>query len=164
MRKSLETIIDLVYFTNVLITPFIAVHWKKFDQELLKREKIELQGKIRVVKLLLLNYADFYLLIDLLSSLVGICTFQRTVHYFSEYDVLYVLKIMRLFGLVRLYEQIQMLTETFVSNYRSRFPKITYLIPLIQVLLIFVFVIHQLSWILAYMAFKRGRFGDSWYF
>ena len=75
MRKSLETIIDLVYIANVLITPFIAVHWKKFDQELLKREKIELQGKIRVVKLLLLNYADFYLLIDLLSSLVGICTF-----------------------------------------------------------------------------------------
>ena len=163
-RKSVETLIDLVYIANVFITPLIAVHWKKLDAEVLKRYKVEHLVKIKKISLLLANYADYHLLLDFLSSVVGLLTFQDTINYAMNYDVFYLLKILRLFSLVRLYEQIQMLTERFAENSRSKFPRITVLIPLIQVLLTFIFVIHQLSFFLAYLAFKRGRFGDCWFF
>ena len=127
----IETLIDLAHIANVFITPLIAVHWKKLDPEVLKRHKAQHLVKIKKVNLLLANYADFHLLLDLLSSIVGFFTFQDSINFAINYDVFYLLKILRLFSLVRLYEQIKMLTDKFSAMSRKNFPKTTFMIPLI---------------------------------
>ena len=80
-RKSVETLIDLVYIANVFITPLIAIHWKKLDAEVLKRYKVEHLVKIKKISLLLANYADYHLLLDFLSRHVPL----RSVPVWSDF-------------------------------------------------------------------------------
>ena len=78
-KKEFESVIDVIYLINVCITPFIAVNRKKMDKKLIntlypKNELVRMEGCETRVRFLFLNYLNYFLLIDLLSSIVGIVT------------------------------------------------------------------------------------------
>ena len=86
-RRNFEMFVDLVYLANVFITPFLAVNRKEIEKKLQKKAypKIEMRQVIGTetrVRILLLNYLSYYFLIDFLSSITGILTYQKVIQYY----------------------------------------------------------------------------------
>ena len=92
-RKKVEAIIDIIYLMNVCITPFIAVNRKSMDKKVVSmlypkgNTSIKMDGFETRVKILFLNYLHYFLLLDFLSSIVGIVTFEKSYSYHSLVDI-----------------------------------------------------------------------------
>ena len=86
-RRDFEMFVDLIYLANVFITPFLAINRKDIEKKLQKKAypKIEMRQVIGTetrVRILLLNYLSYYFLIDFLSSITGILTYQEVIQYY----------------------------------------------------------------------------------
>ena len=111
-----------------------------------------------------MNYLSYHFLIDLLSSIGGVITFEQVFTYFRWRNVLYNLKLLRLFTFWRLNEQTSFLKERIRDKLGRRFPRLISLLSLIQVLFLFYLFIHFLATILIYRAVRELNTGESWYF
>ena len=108
-RAKFELAIDSIYLLNVFITPFLAINIKKMDRKIRKAvyakgERIKFGGSETRVRVLLLNYANYFLMLDLLPSIVGIITGNKAFDYHEIGDVCYAVKLLRFFTLIRLME------------------------------------------------------------
>lgn len=111
-----------------------------------------------------MNYLSYYFLIDILSSIGGVITFERPITYFRWRNVLYYLKFLRFFTFWRLKEQFGFLKERIRDKFGRLFPRLISLLSLIQVLFVFYLFIHFLATILIYRAVKVMNSGESWFF
>ena len=168
-RRDFEMLIDLIYLVNIFVTPFMAINRKTIDKKLQKKAypKIEMRqvkGSETRVRILLLNYLSYHFLIDLLSSITGVITFQKVVRYHNWQDVLYTFKFLRFFSVLRLSEQVKFLTGRLRDKFGRLFPKLTATAPLIEVLFLFYLFVHFLATVLVWRAVNAISAGNSWYF
>ena len=96
----------------MVITPFIGLDRKNIDDRIQQRfypfqDQISLRKiRERRPRVLLLNYLNYHFMLDFVPSIIGIGLQNKVVHYFNIRDIVYNLKMLRLFSIVRLVTQI----------------------------------------------------------
>ena len=99
-----------------------------------------------------------------MPSVVGLATLNKVIHYFYIRDIVFNLKLLRLCSIIRLVTQIKTTTDIFTKEYRRKYPRFNYLLPLIGVLCLFVYVLHWVAFLLAWISLSRIDSGDSWFY
>ena len=152
---TFESVIDIIYLFNVVITPFIGKQRKYIDKTVAKKfyshgaSMIPGTGEGRV-KILFFNYLNYFFMLDFLPSLIGVIIWNRVINYHQLKDIVYTIKMFRFFTLARLYDEITSVVDFLSSEYLPKYPKVASLIPLIGVLSLFVYVLHLVAFVLVW--------------
>ena len=104
------------------------------------------------------------MLLDLLSSLAGLLTWNKKSNFHDINDIYYAFKILRFFTLIRLLDQIKSGTSFLSHHFKRTHPNLVNLIPLMGIISSFLYVLHVLAFLLSWLAINRLDSGDSWYF
>ena len=94
-------------------------------------------------------------MLDFVPSFFGIITLNKCVNA-PAWDMVYKLKMFRLMTLIRLWTEVKALLDMFTRDHIRKHPNRAYLIPLLSVILLWVYVLHWLAFGLIWLALANN--------